>query len=423
MTMRNVIVVGAGLSGLCCARTLQRAGHQAHIYEASDGVGGRVRTDTVDGFLLDRGFQVLFTAYPAVKQEMDLDALDLCAFDPGALICFEGKKYVVADPLRVPAKATETALSPLFGLNDKLLVARLGLMLKRMSVGQIFAMPDQTMGAFLTEYGFSPQFIDRFIRPFYAGIYLEKDLQTSVRMFAFVFKMLAEGQTVIPSRGMGRVPQQFADTLAPDTVHLNSPVRTLLHKGGRAAGVVLEDGRTIEADCVVLATEFDKAARIADLNLPAQWRVSNDVSFAIPERFYGEKLITLFADGGGLVNNATLLSNVAPSYAPDGQHLLSATILGDTQLSDIDLGEAVRREVGAQFPDSQPDTWRLLRVYRARWAQFAQPAGIWDKLPDTRTALPGLILAGEITVQSSLHGALVSGQRAAGLAMSVQTYQ
>ncbi len=422
MAMRNVVVVGGGLAGLCCARTLQRAGHTAHIYEASDGIGGRVRTDSVEGFLLDRGFQVLFTAYPAVRQEMDLDALDLCAFDPGALICYEGKKHVLADPLRVPTKAIETALSPLFGLNDKLLVARLGLMLRRMSVAEIFAMPDQTMGAFLAGFGFSPEFINRFIRPFYAGIYLEKDLQTSVRMFAFVFKMLAEGQTAIPSRGMGAIGQQFADTLAPDTVHLNSLVRTLLHKNGRVAGIVLEDGSKIEADSVVLATEFDNAALIGGLNLPAMWRVSTDVSFAVPAPFYGEKLITLFADGEGLVNNATLLSNVAPSYAPPGEHLLSATILGDTPLGDAELADAVKSEVGAQFPDAQPDTWRLLRVYRARWAQFAQPVGIWDRLPDTRTARPGLILAGEITVQSSLHGALVSGQRAAGLAMSVRTY-
>ena len=420
MMQRNVVVVGGGLAGLCCARTVQRAGHVAHIYEASDGVGGRVRTDPVDGFLLDRGFQVLFTAYPAVRQEMDLDALNLRAFDPGALVCWNGGRHVVADPLRVPSKSVTTALSPLFPLKDKLLVARLTLLFKSLSVEQIFALPDQTMGEFLKEFGFSSAFIDRFIRPFYAGIYLEEDLATSVRMFGFVFKMLAEGQTVVPEKGMEAIPQQFADTLLPGTIHLHSPVEALIVRGGRVAGIALEDGSNVEADVVVLATEFDRAAQLAGLNLPATWRVSNDASFALPEPLYREKLIALFTKPMKTVNNATVISNIAPSYAPEGQHLLTATILGDTALSDEELADTARAEIGAQFPDSRPETWRLLRVYRARWAQFAQPVGIWDKLPSPRTPLPGLILAGEITVQSSLHGALVSGQRAAGLAMSVK---
>ena len=421
MAVKNVIVVGGGLAGLCCARTIQRAGHSAQVYEASDGAGGRVRTDVVDGFLLDRGFQVLFTAYPAMRQEIDFEALDLRVFAPGALVCYGGQRHAVADPLRVPAKAIETALSPLFPFADKRNVAKLTLWLKGMSVQEIFALTDQTMGAFLADFGFTPAFIDRFIRPFYAGIYLEKDLETSVRMFAFVFKMLAEGQTAVPAKGMGAIARQFVDTLAPNTVHLNSPVTSLRRQNGRVTGVELAGGEKIEADVVVLAAEFDKAAELAGLHMPATWRVSNDISFALPEPLYRDKLITLFADPGGRVNNATVISNIAPSYAPEGSHLLTATVLGDTNLSDAELAQIVRTEVGSQFPDAHPDTWELLRVYRVRHAQFAQPVGIWDKLPDARTPVPGLILAGEITVQSSLHGALVSGQRAAALAMSVKS--
>ncbi len=422
MAQRNVIVVGGGLAGLCCARTIQRAGHSAQVYEASDGVGGRVRTDTVDGFLLDRGFQVMLTAYPAIRQEINLDALEMRAFQPGAMVCWNDTRQIIADPLRAPTKALTTAFSSLFSLQDKILVAKLTLLLKGMSVQQIFAMPDQTMGAYLTEYGFSSEFIDRFIRPFYAGIFLDKSLETSSRMFAFVFKMLAEGETAVPAKGMGGLPQQIADTMTPNSIHLNRSVRKLIHKNGRASGIELEGGETVEADAVVLATEFDKAAQLAGLHLPATWRVSNTLCFALPEPLYREKLLTLFTSPDGLVNNAQMMSNVAPHYAPEGQHLLTVTVLGDTNLSDEALADAAKREIGAQFPDAQPDMWRLLRIYRVTWAQFAQPVGIWDKLPDARTPLPGLILAGEITVQSSLHGALVSGQRAAGLALSAKTY-
>lgn len=421
MAQRNIIVVGGGLAGLCCARTIQRAGHGAHVYEASDGVGGRVRTDVLDGFRLDRGFQVLFTAYPAIRQEMNLDALDLRIFAPGAIVCLDGKRHVVADPLRAPAKAVETALSPLFPFHDKLLIAKLAIRLKSLTVQQIFALPDQAMQAYLTDFGFSPEIIDRFFRPFYAGVFLDPKLETSARMFAFVFKMLAEGQTAIPAKGMGELPQQIAEGMTPGTIHLNSPVGSLVHKNGRVAGIELEGGETAEADAVVLATPFDQSAHLAGLRLPAVWRMSNTLCFALPEPLYGEKLLTLFPHAEGPVNSMQMVSNVAPEYAPDGQHLLTATVLGHTDLSDEALAGAAKTQIRAQFPHARTETWRLLRVYRIPWAQFAQPTGIWDKLPDPRTPLPGLILAGEITTQSSLHGALVSGQRAAGLALSVKS--
>lgn len=420
MNERHIIVVGAGLAGLCAARTIQRAGHTAVLYEASDGVGGRVRTDVVDGFLLDRGFQVLFTAYPAIRQEIDLEALRLRVFDPGAIVCWNGKRHIVADPLRAPLKGIETAFTSLFPWGDKLNIARLSLLLRGMSVRQIFDMPDQTMGEFLTTFGFTCAIIDRFFRPFFAGVFLESEMVTSARMFAFVYKMLAEGQTTIPEKGMGALPQQIADSLAPGSLYLNSPVESLIQRNGRVVGVTLRDGSRVEGDSVILATEFDVAARLAGLDIPATWRVSTDICFALPEPLYCEKLLTLFTEPGNLVNNASVVSNIAPSYAPEGQHLLSATVLGKHSLSDIALAGAVKAEIGAQYPRANTDGWRLLRVHRLHHAQFAQPAGIWDHLPDTRTPLPGLILAGEITSQSSLHGALTSGQKAAGLAMSVK---
>lgn len=418
MSERNVVVVGGGLAGLCCARTIQRAGHHAQVFEASDGVGGRVRTDSVEGFLLDRGFQVLFTAYPAIRQEIDLDALDLKMYDPGALICWQGRRYTVVDPLRRPSHALSTALSPLFDWSDKLNVAKLTALLARMSVEEIFRIPDCTTEAYLRDFGFSNAFLDRFIRPFFGGIFLETGLETSARMFAFLFKMLGEGQTAVPAQGMGALPQQLAAGLAPGTLHLNSPVRELVRQGDRVAGVRLEDGQIVEGDRVVLATPFDVSARLGGLNLPATWRASTEVCFALSEPLYRERLLTLFTEPGRRVNHCAMVSNVAPSYAPAGQHLLSCTLLGDVQDSDEELDRQVRAELAPHFPQSDTASWRLLRVQRVRWAQFAQPTGVWEQLPNPRTLRPGLILAGEITVSSSLHGALVSGQRAAGLALS-----
>ncbi len=187
---KRVVVIGAGLAGLCCARTLQRAGYQAEIYEASDGVGGRVRTDIVDGFRLDRGFQVLFTAYPAIRQEIDQKALDLCAFDPGALILHNGQQDRIGDPFRMKAQFLTAAFSRLFSLQDKLRILHLRRLVMRMKLTEIFLLPDMKMQDYLQEYGFSPQCINSFFRPFYGGIFLQRNLDTSARMFAFVFKML-----------------------------------------------------------------------------------------------------------------------------------------------------------------------------------------------------------------------------------------
>ena len=419
--VKNVVIVGGGLSGLCCARTIQRAGGVAHVYEASDGVGGRVQTDKVDGFLLDRGFQVLFPAYPAIKQEIRLDALDVKAFDPGAMVWWEGKRYALADPLRKPSLALASATAPLFRFKDKLLVGKLTAKIGTMSVEQIFRMPDKPMGVYLRQFGFSEAFLDRFMRPFFAGIFLERDMATSVRMFAFVYKMLSQGQTALPGEGMGAIPAQIASDLEPGTLHLNAPVKELIRSGERVTGIRLQDGTQISADVVVIATPADTAAQLTGLPIPFHWRKSMTAYFALTEPLHRDKMLLLFPQSDAFVNDAAIVSNAAPSYAPKGQHLLSTTIIGDHhELTDSEAAARVRRQLAPCFPQSDPETWRLLKVYRNGWAQFAQPTGVWNELPANKTGVPGLILAGEITQSSSLHGALVAGQKAAGLALSIK---
>jgi phytoene dehydrogenase-like protein len=406
------------LAGLCCARALQRAGHTVQVYEASDGVGGRVRTDVVEGFRLDRGFQVLFTAYPAIQQEFDLPALRLRPFDPGALLLKDGRRETLIDPYRRPSQLLAMAAASFFGISDKLKIAKLRGLLTGLTIEEIFQLPDTTLETYLRDFGFSDEFLNNFIRPFYGGIFLERDLQTSARMFAFVFKMLAEGDTAVPEMGMGALGEQMAAALAPGTLHLNTAVEALIRQGERVTGLRLANGQRVEADVVVLATEADEAARLTGQEIPLVPRASTCLYFVVPKPLYPEPLLLLFADPDSLVNNAAQLTNVAPSYAPPGQHLLSATVLGIPELSDEALARRVMAELAGRFPEANPSEWRLLRVYRIRWSQYAQPAGVWQRLPKPQTAVPGLVLAGEMTVSSSLHGALVSGQQAAALVES-----
>ena len=415
---RRCVIVGAGLSGLCAARTLQRAGVHAEIVEASDGVGGRVRTDTQDGFLFDRGFQVMFTAYPAILEELDLDELVPMAFEPGALIHWKDRLNPISDPFRRPHHLFAAARSPLFGMGDKLKTASLRLHLVAMTLDEIFAMPDKTLEAYLRDFGFTSDYLDRFIRPFYGGIFLERDLTTSARMFAFLFKMLSEGDSILPAKGMGELGKQIAGDLFPGSIRFHAPVRELLKEGERVTGVILENGEKIEADDVIVATEADTASRLTGIEMPTEQRSSTCLYFSVPEAFTTEKLVLLFTEPGSLVNNAALVTNVAPTYAPTGKHLFTATVLGNSPLSDTELVDSVKREMALKLPASRASEWEFLRLYRVIWAQFAQPAGIFERLPDTQTGIEGLTLAGEITQSSSLHGALVAGRNAAYAVMS-----
>ncbi|HLK55114.1 MAG TPA: NAD(P)/FAD-dependent oxidoreductase, partial [Chthonomonadaceae bacterium] len=391
---KSVVIIGAGLAGLCCARTLQRAGFTARIYEAGDDVGGRVRTDRVDGYQLDRGFQTVFTAYPAIQQEYWPEALKLAPFDPGAIILYDGKRYDLGDPLRKPLELFRTAFSPLFPLRDKLRLLRLRRTLRKKNIPEIFKMHDKQMGAYLRECKFTHRFLDRFLLPLYSGIFLERSLTTSVRMFAFTFKMLSEGQIALPAAGMGALAQQIAADLEPDTLFLNSPVEALPRHGKQVTGIRLANGETIPADQVVVATPADVAAELTGLKLPQEFHSVSCVYFALPEPLYRQKKVLLFADPNPYagdepyVNHAALLTNIAPSYAPPGKHLLSVSVLGNPRISDAELAEQCKAEIAPYFPRAQPQTWRLMRVYRIPLAQFAQPVSIFDRIPETETEIP-----------------------------------
>jgi len=415
----RVVVIGAGLAGLCCARILQRAGLTVDVYDAAAAVGGRVRTDIVDGFRLDRGFQVLFTAYPAVKKELDLAALDLKPFDPGAQLFLNGELHAFYDPFRQPLKAIPGITSSLFRFQDKVKLYQFRKMVVGMDLTDIFLLPDENIRDYLHAYGISSKFMDVFVRPFAGGVFLQRGLSTSVRNFAMVFKMVSEGVAAVPAAGMAAIPRQIAADLTPDSIHLKSKVRALLKVEERVTGIVLEDGTEVLADNVVVATAADVAAELTGLKLPEEHRSVTCLYFEVPTKFTSSRSLILFpepnkyAGAVSLVNSAALISNVAPGYAPEGKHLLSVSVIGTPNLTDERMAEIIRREIGGHYKSSDPDSWRLLRVYRIPWAQYAQSPGISKRLPSADTGIPGLILSGEILCNSSIQGALESGERSA----------
>jgi phytoene dehydrogenase-like protein len=338
----DVIVVGAGLAGLACALRLHEAGVGMRLLEASDGVGGRVRTDLVDGFRLDRGFQVLLTAYPEARRVLDYTALDLRPFAPGALVRRAGRFHELSDPWRRPSRAFATLTADVGTLGDRLRVARFRGRTRHGSLDELFSRPAASALERLQAEGFSAEMIDAFFRPFFGGILLDRSLSSSSRLLEFVFRMMAEGDVAVPAAGMGAIPLQLAARLPAGTIRLGTRVAAV-----SARRVELGSGQALEATAVVVATEGPEAARLLGLPAPGS-RSVGCVYFAAGQAPRPEPMLLLDGEGSGPVNNLCFPSNVAPSYAPPGRTLVAASVL-DAPADDATLEAGVRTQMRAWF--------------------------------------------------------------------------
>lgn len=408
-----IVVVGAGLAGLACARALHEAGEHVLVVDASDGVGGRVRSDLVDGFTLDRGFQVFFTAYPEARRVLDYDALDLRRFVPGASVRVGGAFHKVVDPFRAPLAALGGILAPVGTLGDKLKVLSLRNEALSRTPEQIFSAPERPIAEELVALGFSPAIVDRFFRPFFGGIFLDPALSTTSRMLYFVYRMLSQGDTVVPAKGMGAIPAQLAAGLPAGSVRLKERVTGIHHEQARASALVLEHGHRVQARAIVVATDIEQASAITGSPLKTSPRAVSCVYFDAPASPVGEPILVLNGEGDGPVLNLAVMSDVAPEYAPRGRHLVAAVVVGTPSSSDADLERAVRAQLGGWFGAAVVDAWRHLRTYHIPWAQFDQSPGMLEPAhrPIRRSA--GLYVCGDHVEHASINGALVAGRRAA----------
>ncbi len=400
-TSVDVIIVGAGLAGLAAARTLTRAGKSVLVFEASDGVGGRVRTDIVDGFRLDRGFQVLLTAYPELQHQLDVDALDLRSFEPGALVWLGTKGHVVSDPFRRPTQLFSTAFAPIGSLADKVRIAVLRRRVRKGAAALLLRGPDVATGASLRARGFSTKMISRFFRPLVGGIQLDPSLSTSNRMFEIIFRSLSEGDSAVPALGMGAIPEQLAAALPAGVIRLNAPVSNV------ASGfVTLLDGTVARAKAVVVATEGPAASAL--LGLPhVGSRSAGCVYFAADSAPTDKRLIVLDGANSGPALNVAVMSNVAPTYAPAGKHLIAAALPG---VIEGDLESMVRAQLRAWWGE-QVDSWTHLRTYRI---PHGQPDQTPPFSPKQRVSLgDGMFVCGDHRDTGSTQGALFSGRRCA----------
>jgi phytoene dehydrogenase-like protein len=403
----DTIIIGAGLAGLCCARTLTAAGQSCLVLEAKPEAGGRVKTDELDGFLLDRGFQVLITSYPESQQVLDYEALDLRAFTPGALVYRNDQLHKLIDPLRRPTALFSALRSPIGTFGDKRRLLALRSHARKGSLAESFARPEQKTLTRLQEMGFTQGMIEGFLRPWLGGIFLEGQLDTSTRMLDFVYRMFSQGDAVLPARGMGAIPQQIAAALPPKIIKLREGVKAV-----RQGVVTLLDDTELKTRSIVVATDGPAAAALVDDIPPVPGRGVTCVYYAAEKDPVDAPLLVLDGMGEGPVNNLCVPSRVAPSYAPAGAHLISATVLGIPDQAPSELETAIRWQLRKWF-GPQVDGWRALRSYRIPHALPDQTPPALDPPERSVRVAPDIFVCGDHRDNASINGAMVSGRRAA----------
>jgi phytoene dehydrogenase-like protein len=410
----HVVVVGGGLAGLVAARRLAESGAEVTLFERNETLGGRVRSVHEDGFTFDRGFQVLFTAYPSVRAELDLDALDLRFFAPGATIARPGHRSTLADPVGDPSAALPTLFNTDVRFGDKLRLLQLQRELAGKEEADIFSGEDRSIREYLAARGFSRAFVERFAAPFYGGITLDRSLETSAAVFEFTFKMLGAGRTAVPAGGMGAIPAQLATRARDAGATLETGVRVDDLEASDEGATLDLGGETLDADAVVVATDPKEAGRLTGVETPTDARgcTTQYVAIGGHHDLDTDRRILLNA-ADDRPNTVAPLSAVAPEYAPDDRALLSATFLGVPEASDEALAAEVRDALSAWYPEHNFDAFDLLHTDRVAFAQFAQPPGFWSDLPAVDAPEGPVYLAGDFTQWSSIHGALSSGREAA----------
>jgi protoporphyrinogen oxidase len=399
----KIHIIGAGISGLIAAQILENHGYHPTIIEASSTVGGRVKSDIVNGYTLDHGFLVLLTSYPAAKKYLNYEALDLQKLLPGATLFKNGKAQTIGDPLRSLSLLFPTLLSNVGTLTDKVKILKLNALLKKKKNALIFQTEEKTTLQYLKDFGFSDEIITDFFKPFFSGIFLETELETSSRMFEFVYKMFGNGLAVIPKKGMQAIPNQLKSNLINTHFKFNSPVKEVKDRR-----IILEDESILESNITIIAT--DASALISNLkNQGTDWKSCDTLYFETKKSVINKPLIGLISDKNMLVNNIFYHTSVA-TLNKTKKELLSVTVVKRHQLNEKDLIDKVVEELHSKCGISDISFLKRYQIKKA----LPKLTNLQYEISSTETKLKSSIfLAGDQLLNASLNAAMIAGERAA----------
>lgn len=407
----KIHIVGAGISGLIAAKTLEENGYSPIIIEASKQVGGRVKTDLVNGYQLDHGFQVLLNAYPKAKEHLDFNELKLQSFLPGAVIFSNGKSQTIGDPLRDLSLLFGTLFSSIGSLSDKLKILKLNTQLKKKSLDAIFQEDSISTLSYLKNKGFSDKIINNFFKPFFTGIFLEPNLSTSSRMFEFVYKMFGNGLAVLPRNGIGAISNQLKEQLKHTEFRFNTKVKRV-----NDDHLELENGAIIKTHFTIIATPANDL--IPNLNNQNQnWKSCYNLYFEVRKRTIDKPIIGLISDNEALINNIFYHNSVATTEK-GANELLSVTVVKPHNLNETELVSRVEKDLKAYC---NIEIFSFLKCYHIKNALPDLEHIQYDISPTETQLKPTVYLAGDYLLNGSLNAAMISGERAAqGLIMSLE---
>lgn len=416
-----ILIIGAGLAGLAAAQTLERAGRGDYLLlEAADQPGGRLRTTvTPRGYRLDHGFQVLLDSYAAIGRFVDWPRLQTGKFESGAVLLDGRDRWEIDHPLNPGAKRVRTAFSSALTPLDKVKLAGLVVALMRTSDARLLqttaAARDVSTRQYLRELGYSQRAIRRFFQPFFGGVFLEEALDTSASLFRYYLKKFAYGEAHLPAEGIASMPQAMAAQLPADRLRLGARVERLVIAKGRVEAVELADGERLDVEALVLATDrAESAALLGEERVePVGWRQVTSLWFRSHEPLTDSRKLQLVAGHHRTVRHYAQVTNVQPALAPDGMHLLHATVLHGADRPDAALVKAALEEISEHHPLA-PTLLELVRVIRVPRAVPVQEPGFARTFPRLKAWLPRNVwLAGDQTAPASIETALCSGESAA----------
>ncbi len=405
---QDVIIIGAGLSGLAAAVSLHRQGRKVLILESSERAGGRIKTDSIDGFLFDRGFQVLLTAYPETRALLDYKALNLKKMLPGATVLYDKGSFEIADPFRRPSATLATLFAPVGTIKDKLNTLWLKNKLQKQTIEAIFEQKEQTTLQQLKEYGFSSKMINRFYAPFLSGIFLENELKTSSRMFDFVMKMFSDGDVAVPELGMEEIPKQLVKMLPEGSILYNTKVTKV-----DSNTVTTDDGKVFEANQILLATNANVLTQTHCPNQKMQLQQVTNVYFVADKAPTNKAVVVLNASTlKKWVNNMTVMTNVSKAYAPQGKILISVSYNGIPTVDENTLAENMKLELKQWYGD-QVESWKMIKSYQIEYALPNQESVRNDISSQELTLSENIFICGDNLLNGSINAAMKTGRLAA----------
>ena len=394
--MKTAIVVGAGISGLSCALELEKNGYHVQILEKENHPGGRVHSDVINGYILNRGFQVLQTGYPETKRLLDYEKLELCNLDSEVWIMNNNTIKKLYDPIQNPSNLLKAAFSNVGTFQDKLRLLQLRQSTTSRSTNKIFQENETTSLEQINNYGFSESIINEFFKPLFGGAFLDNELDTTSRMFNFVYKIFSIAPIAIPKYGMKSIPEQLEAKLE-SKISFNTNVVKLDNKN------VFLENETLSADAIVLAANHDSAKKLIPSIEEIQWNSTSCYYFVADSPPFSSKVVLLNGNNRGEINNVFVPTNISKAYSPNNKSIISVSTIG------LNNNESeIRNELNNWF-GNQTEDWKLLHTYHIEQAlpRMSVPSVSHSQYVN------GIHMCGDYLTSSSIHGSMHSGRMTA----------